>query len=190
MSPPPHCGGEERKRELFVIIKTYQSKQVLMTLRSGKVHRARKNLRFEVPYRALVEMFQLNCESPIFGYVKGRRFCTDGKVSDGVLLTLTVPDVRISLTEYNVWADYMYCVMHYTRPGQRTRLLANEEFTQRQFDTMQKNLLEQRPLDSYEIPQAVFEEIRPEWLTKVEKRENPLRTFINRVQSPGRFRSL
>ena len=101
-----------------------------------------------------------------------------------------MPDERIYLTEYNVWADYMYCVMHYTRPGQRTRLLANEEFTQRQFDTMQKNLLEQRPLDSYEIPQAVFEEIRPEWLTKVEKRENPLRTFINRVQSPGRFRSL
>lgn len=173
-----------------MIIRTYQSQKVLEALKHGQVHRARKNLRFAPAYTALVELFQLHCVSPVFGYIKGRRYCTDGKVSDSVLLTLKVPDDRVYLTEYSVWADYMYCIMHYTRPGYRTRLLPNEEYTQRQFNHMQHDLLTQRPLETYHIPQAVFEEIRPEWLVKVARHENILHRLFNRLQEPSLFRGI
>lgn len=173
-----------------MIIKTYQSKSVLMTLRNGQVHRARRNLRFEAPYSALADLFQMHCQSPVFGYVKGCRFCTDGKVSDSVLLTLDVPDDRVRLTEYNVWADYMDCVLHYTRPGHRGQVLPNEEVSQRQFNQMQQDLLDQRPLQAYQIPQAVLEEIRPEWLVKVEKDESLLSRLVNRLRVPGFLRGV
>jgi hypothetical protein len=163
-------------------IKTYQSHAVLEDLKNGKVYRARKNLRFDVAYQGLITLFGLHCEAPIFGYLSRHKSCTNGKISSGVLLTLQVPADQVWLTEYRVWADYMYCVTHYTLPQNRFQLISNEEFTQRQFDSMLINLKEQRSPSQYRMPQTIMEKIRPEWLVSYEDYSlPPVRRFLQKI---------
>ncbi|WOC33241.1 MULTISPECIES: hypothetical protein [Caproicibacterium] len=150
-----------------MIVKTYQSRAVLEILQQGQTYRARRNLGFDVAYQGLIRLLGLHCDAPIFGYLKGHRRCTNGKISSSVLLTLDVPAEYVYLTEYSVWADYMYCVMHYTLPTNRESVTANEEVTQRQFSLIMNDLKTQRSPSYYAVPQAVMEKIKPEWLIQV-----------------------
>ena len=70
-------------------------------------------------YSALVEILGLHCECPIFGCLRFRRQCTNGKVSSSAKLVLKVPDECVKLTEYSVWADFMYHIQ-YTKPADYT----------------------------------------------------------------------
>lgn len=175
--------GLIRKVAPSLIVKTYQSHVVLETLQNGQNYYARRNLGFDAAYQGLIHLLGLqHCVSPIFGYLKGHKGCTDGKISSSVLLTLNVPDECVWLTEYNVWADYMYCVMHYTHPHNHTRVIPNEEYSQRRFDALQKNLKEQRSPSHYEIPQAVMESIKPEWLISASSKPlSPLHRFVHQL---------
>ena len=102
-------------------------------------------------YSALVEILGLHCECPIFGCLRFRRQCTNGKVSSSAKLVLKVPDECVKLTEYSVWADFMYHIQ-YTKPADYT------------MDKMIHSLKKQRRPLAYHCPQAILEEIRPEWL--------------------------
>ncbi len=150
-----------------MIIQTYQSKLVLKILGSGEVYRAKPNLTLRGEYEALIDLLGLHCECPIFGVVKGRRQNTGGKVSGSVRLTLDVPDRYVRLTEYAVWADFLYAYK-FTRPGSYRSLRPDcEEISVRQYNDILENLKEQRPLGGYQCPQAVLEKIDPEWLKNV-----------------------
>ena len=80
-----------------MIIETYQSNLVLRILKSGEVYRAKPNLGLRGEYNALIDMFGLHCECPIFAVVKGKKQNTGGKVSGSVRLTLDVPMEHIRL---------------------------------------------------------------------------------------------
>ncbi|MCH4239911.1 MAG: hypothetical protein LKF71_06575 [Oscillospiraceae bacterium] len=147
-----------------MIVKTYQSSAVLQILRSGKTYYARKNLGFNIAYQGLIHLLGLHCTAPVFGYLKGHKSCTNGKISSSVLLTLEVPANCLWLTEYDVWADYMYCIEHYTTALNRRKIVTNEECTQRHFEEIESDLREQRSPSDYKIPQVVMERIAPEWL--------------------------
>lgn len=139
---------------------------MLNIIKSGRVYRAHKNLRFDYAYRSLIDILHLNCESPIFGCLKYHRKCTNGRVSDSVKLTLNVPNQFIYLTEYAVWADFMYS-LRFTKPNHYKKIvLDNEEMNQRTMNRLIYQLKKQRSPWSYRVPQVILEEIRPEWLVK------------------------
>lgn len=152
------------KGEGPIIVITYQSAIVLKILKSGKVYRAHRNLRFDFPYTCLVKILNLHCECPIFGCLKYHRKCTNGKVSSSVKLVLKVPDDQVWLTEYATWADFMYNAK-YAKPQDFTKLKpGTEEISQRRYTKLIRSLKKQRGPWSYRVPQAVLQEIRPEWL--------------------------
>ncbi len=146
---------------------------VLKILKSGKVYRAYKSQSFYRAYTALVDMLGLKCESPIFGSLRFHKKCTNGRVSTSVKLVLKVPDEFVKLTEYPVWADFMEAIK-LTKPGDYRQIDASvkgdgdQEFTQKVLDRIIQNLKTQRSPRQYYIPQAVLEEIRPEWLVRYE----------------------
>ena len=86
---------------------------------------------------ALVEILGLHCECPIFGCLRFRRQCTNGKVSSSAKLVLKVPDECVKLTEYSVWADFMYHIQ-YTKPADYTMVAVDsvEQLSQAQLDKM------------------------------------------------------
>lgn len=88
-------------------------------------------------YSALVEILGLHCECPIFGCLRFRRQCTNGKVSSSAKLVLKVPDECVKLTEYSVWADFMYHIQ-YTKPADYTMVAVDsvEQLSQAQLDKM------------------------------------------------------
>lgn len=150
-----------------MIVTTYQSKLVLKILKSGEVYRAKPNLSLHGEYNAMIDLLNLHCECPIFAVVKGKRQNTGGKVSGAVQLTLDVPDKYIHLTEYEVWADFLYAYK-FTKPGNFRSLRADcEELSVRRYNEILADLQEQRPLNSYRVPQVVLEKIDPKWLKKV-----------------------
>ena len=109
-------------------------------------------------------MLGLKCECPIFGVLKGKRQNTGGKVSGSVKLTLDVPDKYVHLTEYSVWADFLYA-FKFTNPANYKSLRPYcEEITVRQYNEMMENLKKQRKPSQYECPQVVLEKINPAWL--------------------------
>ena len=123
-----------------MIIQTYQSNLVLRTLKAGDVYRAKPNLGLRGEYDALIDMFGLHCECPIFAVIKGRKQNTGGKVSGSVRLTLDVPDDQIHLTEYSEWADFLY-VFKYTRPGNYKSLRPDcEEISVRDYNQLIEKL--------------------------------------------------
>ena len=150
-----------------MIIQTYQSKLVLKILKEGKVYRAKPNLSLRGEYEAMIDLLHLHCECPIFGVVKGKRQNTGGKVSGAVRLTLNVPDKYVHLTEYAVWADFLYAYK-FTLPGNFRSLRPDcEEVSVRQYHEILENLREQRPLSGYQCPQVILEKIDPKWLKSV-----------------------
>ncbi|WP_322199834.1 hypothetical protein [Acutalibacter intestini] len=150
-----------------MIIQTYQSNLVLRTLKAGDVYRAKPNLGLRGEYDALIDMFGLHCECPIFAVIKGRKQNTGGKVSGSVRLTLDVPDDQIHLTEYSEWADFLY-VFKYTRPGNYKSLRPDcEEISVRDYNQLIEKLKLQKKPSQYDCPQVVLERIDPGWLKSV-----------------------
>ena len=148
-------------------LQTHQSQLVLRTLKSGKTYRAKPNLKLQGEYEALIDLLGLHCECPVFAVVKGRRQNTGGRVSGSVRLTLEVPDDQVHLTEYGVWADFLYAYK-YTKPGNYRALRADcVEITFRRYSEILTDLRSQRPLSKYHCPQAVLEKIDPAWLKEV-----------------------
>ena len=139
-----------------MILQTYQSQLVLKTLKAGQVYRAKPNLRLRGEYDALIDMFGLHCECPVFAVVKGKKQNTGGKVSGSV-----------RLTEYGQWADFLY-VFKYAKPGNYKVLRPDcEEITVRQYNQLLESLKTQKKLSQYECPQVVLERIEPAWLKSV-----------------------
>ena len=163
---------EEQEPEAYDII-TYQSMQVLEIIRSGQVYRAYKSISFAREYQALIDILGLKCVCPIFGCTKGKRQCADGRVSSSVLLTLRVPKEFVKLTEYGAWADLLYVMKStksdYTGLG---ALQGRSDVNTRQLQHSLESLKQQKKLWQYKVPQAVLEEIRPEWLVEF-KRQLP-----------------
>ena len=150
-----------------MIIQTYQSNLVLRTLKAGDVYRAKPNLGLRGEYDALIDMFGLHCECPIFAVIKGRKQNTGGKVSGSVRLTLDVPDDQIHLTEYSEWADFLY-VFKYTRPGNYKSLRPDcDEISVRDYNQLIEKLKLQKKPSQYDCPQVVLERIDPGWLKSV-----------------------
>ena len=147
-----------------MILETYQSKLVWKILKSGETYRAKPNLGLKGEYAALIDMLGLQCECPVFAVIKGRRQNTGGKVSGAVKLTLDVPDKYIYLTEYEVWADFLYA-FRYSMPNNYKTLRPDcEEITGREYAALIENLKEQRPAATYKTPQVVLEKIEPGWV--------------------------
>ncbi len=150
-----------------MILQTYQSKLVLRTLKDGEVYRAKPNLSLRREYDALIDMFGLHCECPVFAVVKGKRQNTGGKVSGSVRLTLDVPEEYIHLTEYSEWADFIYA-FKFSKPGNYKVLRPDcEEITVRRYSQLIESLKSQRKLSQYNCPQVVLEKIEPAWLKSV-----------------------
>lgn len=148
-------------------LQTYQSKLVLRILKSGDTYRAKPNLTLRGEYDALIDMLDLHCECPIFAVVKGKKQNTGGKVSGSVRLTLEVPDEFVHLTEYGVWADFIYAYK-FSKPGNYKVLRPDcEEITVRQYNQLMEDLKTQRKPSQYECPQVVLERIEPGWLKNV-----------------------
>ena len=145
---------------------TYQSEAVLRILKSGQVYRAHKRLSFGKQYGALVDILQLKCESPVFGCLKYHRKCTNGKVSSSVKFILDVPSDKVKLTEYSVWADFLYA-QKFTRGEDYAHISGeSQELDQERLEKMIHSLKKQKYSWQYRIPQVVMEEIRPEWVIK------------------------
>ena len=79
-------------------------------------------------------------------------------------LVLDVPDKFVHLTEYGVWADFLYA-FKFTNPANYKSLRPDcEELTVREYNDILKNLKEQRKPSQYKCPQVVLEKINPTWI--------------------------
>lgn len=139
--------------------------QVLKIVKEGNVYRAYKSRTYGQEYQCLVDMLGLNCESPVFGCPAYHRQVTGGKISTSVKMVLKVPDDQIKLTEYPVWADFIY-YFKFTKPGDYTRVRSDAmvEIKQKKLDKIIRSLKTQKSVWRYHSPQVIMEEIRPEWL--------------------------
>lgn len=147
-----------------MIVQTYQSKTVLRILKSGEIYRAKPNLSLKGEYAALVDMLGLKCECPVFGVLKGRKQNTGGKVSGSVRLTLDVPDKFVHLTEYEIWADFLYAYK-FSKPGNYKALRPDcEEIPGRRYAELIEDIRHQRKPADYRYPQVLLEKINPAWL--------------------------
>ena len=145
-------------------IVTYQSASVWRILKQNRVYRAYPSLKYKKEYAALIDMLGLHCVCPVFGVLPHRRQNTNGKVSAAYRLVLEVPDEQVKLTEYGVWADFIY-YSQFSKPEDYTRLSADcTEITQKEYTALIEDLKAQRPEKTYKVPQAVLEEILPEWV--------------------------
>ena len=150
-----------------MILQTYQSKLVLRTLRAGEVYRAKPNLALRREYDALADMLGMRCECPVFAVIKGKKQNTGGKVSGAVRLTLDVPDGEVFITEYAVWADFLYA-FKFSKPGNYKALRPDcEEVSVRRYNDLMADLMDQRKPSQYDCPQVVLERIEPGWLRSV-----------------------
>lgn len=148
-------------------IYTYQSVKVLRILKSGQVYRAQPSLKYGRAYDCLVDMLGLRCQCPIFGNLRFHRKNIGGSTSTSVKLILKVPKENVWLTEYSEWADFMYMVQ-FTSPKDYHDLVAGEvdDITREKLHRTIESLKQQKNPWSYRVPQAILEEIRPEWLTE------------------------
>ena len=148
---------------------TYQSAAVLKILQRGEIYRAKPSIAYAGEYKALIDILGLQCECPVFGVVKGRKQNTGGKVSGAVKIILDVPDKHVKLTEYSVWADFLYAYK-FTKPSNYKVLQADsEEVSVRKYKEILNDLKHQRKLEQYEYPQAILEKINPVWMKGYKK---------------------
>lgn len=149
-----------------MIIETYQSKAVLRILLGGDIYRAKPSLALKGEYAALMDMLGLKCECPIFGVIKGKGQKTFGKVSGTVKITLDVPDKYVYLTEFDVWADFIYAYK-FSKPGNYKSLVPDcEEVSVRRYREIIAELGEQKKPGEYKYPQVILEKINPAWMKK------------------------
>lgn len=149
---------------------TYQSQLVFNILNKGEIYRAKPSISFKKEYGALIEMLNLNCKCPIFTVVKGRKQNTSGRVSGSVRFEIEVPDELVKITEFSVWADFIYGVK-FSKNSSYTKLLSTTDpsYTQKKHDDIIKELKTQKPFKEYQYPQVIIEEIRPEWIISTRK---------------------
>lgn len=147
-----------------MILQTYQSQAVLKILHRGEIYRAKPSISYRGEYAALVDILGLRCDCPVFCVVKGRKQNTSGRVSASVRLTLDVPDKHVKLTEFSVWADFLYAYKNSKKNDYRHLLPDTEELTQREYAQLIQDLKNQRKLKEYVYPQAILEKINPKWL--------------------------
>lgn len=168
-----HSAGQKQTREETESMKliSYQSLAVLKILQQGEIYRANPSISYAGEYAALIDLLGMDCACPVFCVVKWRRQNTGGKVSGLVQLQMKVPEDRVKLTEYGVWADFLYAYK-FTKPGQY-RVLQGDgtEITNRRYQEILTDLQTRRKLSQYHYPQALLEEIRPEWLVKYRVRK-------------------
>lgn len=148
-------------------IYTYQSVRVLRILKSDQIYRAQPSPKYGHAYDCLIDMLGLHCECPIFGNLRFHRKNIGGSTSTSVKLVLKVPKENVWLTEYSEWADFMYMVK-FTSPKDYHNLIAGEvdDITREKLHSTIDSLKLQRNPWAYRVPQAILEEIRPEWLTE------------------------
>ena len=166
---------------ICVTIITYQSSNVLRILKQNRVYRAYPSLKYKREYAALIDMLGLHCVCPVFGVLPHHRQNTNGKVSSSVRLVLEVPDEHVKLTEYGVWADFLY-FSRFSKPDDYRKLMPDcDEITQQAYTDLIRDLTEQRPSRSYRTPQAVLEEILPEWVVSAKKADHE--TMLDKIFS-------
>lgn len=147
---------------------TYQSAAVLRILKQNRVYRAYPSLKYKKEYAALIDMLGLHCVCPVFGVLPHHRQNTNGKVSSSIRFVLEVPEDRVRLTEYGVWADFIY-FSRFSKPNDYRRLTPDcDEITQTAYSELIRDLKEQRPLREYKTPQVILEEILPEWVVEAQ----------------------
>lgn len=144
---------------------TYQSIAVLKILEGKRVYRANPSISFKKEYGALIKLLNLKCSCPIFTVVKNKKHNTSGKISGSVRLVLDVPNEFVKLTEFGVWADLMFN-LKYTRDDSVFKLtsIGHDIIGEEQLKANMEHIKTQKRLEQYKYPQAVLEEIRPEWL--------------------------
>ncbi len=149
---------------------TYQSEAVLKILKKNQIYMAKPSISFKKEYGALIDILNLSCKCPIFTVVKGRKQISSGRVSNSFRLELEVPENQIKLTEFSVWADFMYG-LQFTNPLNYKSVSAQEssELKQSVHTKRIEELKKQKPLSDYRCPQAILEEIKPEWLVSFKK---------------------
>ena len=147
----------------------YQYEQVLQILKSGLEYRAKPNMRMKKEYDALIDMLELNCDCPVFAVVEGKKQNSSGRVSSSVRLVLEVPEEHIKLTEYEVWADFMY-VMKFSQSNDYRKLISSyHEISQKHYKELINSIKEQKELNKYRYPQAIIEYIDSKWLVSYRK---------------------
>ena len=81
-----------------------------------------------------------------------------------------MPKEFVKLTEYGAWADLLYVMKStksdYTGLG---ALQGRSDVNTRQLQHSLESLKQQKKLWQYKVPQAVLEEIRPEWLVEFKR---------------------
>ncbi len=71
------------------------------------------------------------------------------------------------ITEYGVWADFIYA-LKFSKPGNYKALRPDcEEISVRRYNELMEDLKDQRKLSAYQTPQVVLERIEPGWLKSV-----------------------
>ena len=149
-----------------MIIDTYQSAAVMRILQRGEVYRAMPSISFKREYAALIDMLDLHCACPVFGVVAGRKQNTGGRVSASVRIRLNVPKEYVKLTEYTLWPDFLDHFT-YTKPNDyKTIIVGTEDVTSTAHRQIVEDLIRQRPLSQYKVPQAILEYIDPQWVVR------------------------
>ncbi len=171
-----------------MIVQTYQSQAVLNILKKGRIYRAKPSISFRREYAALIEILDLDCECPIFGVIKGRKQNTSGKVSASVKLTLDVPDKFVKLTEFSVWADFLYAIKFTKQGNYRSLKMEYEDITSKQLQKIIEDLKNQRDPSKYEVPQVILEKINPEWLIRYKNHYGKPSTMEKWEQFCNKFR--
>jgi hypothetical protein len=148
-----------------MILETYQSMLVVNTLREGRIYRALPSISLRDEYAALIDMLDMKCRCPVFAVVKGRKQNTGGKVSGRYRITLDVPEDEIKFTEYRDWADFIY-YFKYSQKGNYRKLQPGycEEIPETDYQKIIERLKDQKKQQEYDTPQALLEEIKPEWM--------------------------
>lgn len=171
-----------------MIIDTYQSIAVMKILKSGKIYRAKPSITYKAEYAALIDMLGLSCECPVFGVVRGRKQNTGGRVSGSVRIRLNVPNEFVKLTEYPVWADFLYN-FKFTNPQDYTSIIVGtEDVNSAKHSAVVQDLKTQRPLSKYAVPQAILEYIDPKWVVRYKiirtsrEQEDKREAFWNRFR--------
>ena len=150
-----------------ITIYTYQSKDVINMLNSGKTYYAIPTKGMfssagrDNPYIQIRKLFGLS-HSPIFGAFNTRDLdkmikSSEINTKDKELLTLSVPRDEIKVVEYYDWVDYIYALYD------RKSFEIDSGIT---LEELENILKEQKDIKSYDEPQAIIDRIEPGWVIK------------------------
>lgn len=150
-----------------ITIYTYQSKDVVDRLNSGKTYYAIPTKGMfssagrDNPYIQIRKLFGLS-HSPIFGAFNTKDLdkmikSSEINTKDKELLTLSVPKDEIHIVEYYDWVDYIYA-LHDMKSFEEDSGITLKE--------LENIIMEKRDLNSYDEPQAIIDKIEPSWVVE------------------------